>query len=502
MENKITIKEWLELHPYNKPAATDNYYLNISNDILDIWEKSNKSFTIPENLTKRICLYITAYFEDVISDFGLWRAFINKNQLFYDKWLPFYTQEEEYFEDEINVSDIKFIIWYSIQQLAGKATHKIFPPYIKGLDNLSKAIYDKLNNEFEKAPINENIEKLFSKEDIYNNFAMLKQTINWFFSHCYLIEPSTQAKIFDNQNFINNQFKNANPEQKNILMYGLMQDTIYQYPCGPLAMFIKEWLCAIVGKDHVNFENYRNIETIPSQHWLVESIDNNKIRLSNIQKNKTIDMEKSIFRNPEEFKPGETVLVCGFIKYKDNWEVNGIVSVNNIKMYSNIQKQPDEAQMESMHKAVYDRFIQSNNGTPIVFLKNLDEMKQFLKEKMGWPDNDKESMKHLEDKKDFVIFATEEKGLMIVTNIADCIKHPNNEMYNEEAAKQKSFFLFVNKGQCPIELLEYLTDNDMLPDASMITDIEENNYEKGKVLLKENCDFIERMFLNEYYWGK
>ena len=68
MEKKINLNEWLEIHPYGKTVASDKYYVEIANNILSIWETSKVPFTIPENLMKRISMYVAAYFEDVISD--------------------------------------------------------------------------------------------------------------------------------------------------------------------------------------------------------------------------------------------------------------------------------------------------------------------------------------------------------------------------------------------------------------------------------------------------
>lgn len=501
MEKKITLNEWLEIHHYNKSTVTDKYYIEIANNINSIWENSKVPFTIPENIVKRICMYISAYFEDVISNFGLWRTFVEKHKFLYNSWLPFYTQKEEYYDDEINLIDIKFIIWYSIQQLAGKATHKIFPPFIKGLDNLSECIYNYLDNQFEKAPVNESIEKLFEREEVYNNFYELKNLLNWFFCHAYLIEPSTQAKIMENQNFVNNQFKNASNEQKNMFMYGIMQDTIFTYPCGPLSLKVNDWLCSMVGKNHPNFDNYRKMEVKPTMHWLVNDIDENSITLSCINKNEVIKVNRNLFKDTDKFQTGKTVLACGFVKYQEKTYINGIVTVNDISMYKNIQKQPDQSQMDFIHKNVYDKFTSQNNGKEIAFFSSLDDLKDFLIKKMGWPEDTDQQFKNLEKNRNFTVYASEDKGLMISTDIAEFIKHEDNPMYNQDEAKLKSFFLLVNKGQCPIDMIEYFIDNDMLPDASFITDYESNDYEKGKKLVKDNYDFIVRMFLNEYYWN-
>lgn len=65
---------------------------------------------------KEICLYTAAYLEDVISELGLWRSFVNKHSELYGTALPFYTLTPDYTKDEINEEDIRFIIWNTLQK--------------------------------------------------------------------------------------------------------------------------------------------------------------------------------------------------------------------------------------------------------------------------------------------------------------------------------------------------------------------------------------------------
>lgn len=499
MEKKITLNEWLEIHPYNKSVKSDNYYLELANVVFNKWTDSKILFNLNENVRKRISMYIAAYFEDTISKFGLWQAFTAKHKFLYDKWLPLYDSENEYFEDEINVSDVKFILWYSIQQLVGKASHTIFPPFIGGLEELSRQLYEVLDSRYETAPANEFLYHLFENENVYSDVFVLKQYVNWLFAHSYLMEPSTQFKIAENQHFVAEKFKASTDEQKNMIMYGIMQDTIFLYPCGPLALLMKDWLCAIVGKESPCFELYRHIDVKPALNWLVTKMDDSHIYISCLQKDDMMQLDRKMFKDSEKFVPGKTVVTCGFLKYKDVWNINGIISLNDISKFQNIKRQPNIDKLREMHKNVYEKFM-SVNENPIAYFDSLDNLKSFLISKMGWPEDSNNSFDALSKSRNFVLFASEDKGLIIATNIAEFISDEHNPMYNPDEAKLKSFFIFVNKGQCPIDLLEYLVENDKLPDAGMIVDTPNSNIEKGKQLLKDNWDFIARMFLNEYYW--
>ena len=311
-KNRINMNEWMELHPYDKTEFTDNYYLKIANELADSWDKCNIQFKIHEKVKNRICLYVTAYFEDIISDFGLWNTFVTKHKDFYDKWLPFYdVQSAEYLTDEINLADVKFILWYSIQELAGKPLHNILPPTFGPLQTVAEELYKVLDREFEKAPINERLTKLMKKDTIYKSLPLLKQYLNWLFAHSYLMEPSTNEKIMETQNFVQKKFEKNTPEQKNMIMYGIMQDVILSYPCGPLALHMNEWLCALAGKEHPEYENIRQLKVKQTCNCVVEHVTDERITLSNIMKEDSFDINKASFKKLPELVPGKTVITAG-----------------------------------------------------------------------------------------------------------------------------------------------------------------------------------------------
>ena len=63
----IYMQDWLALHPYNRMAETDQYYIDIANDILKIINQSATSFSLNSDIKQTISCHLAAYFEDVIS---------------------------------------------------------------------------------------------------------------------------------------------------------------------------------------------------------------------------------------------------------------------------------------------------------------------------------------------------------------------------------------------------------------------------------------------------
>ena len=66
-----------------------------------------------EEKLKRMAIKLTLYFEDMVSEIGLWHSFVRKHQQLYGKPLPFYHVEKNYTPDEPHIEDIQFLLWDS-----------------------------------------------------------------------------------------------------------------------------------------------------------------------------------------------------------------------------------------------------------------------------------------------------------------------------------------------------------------------------------------------------
>jgi hypothetical protein len=78
LKTKIFHKEWQELHPYAKPASSDFYYVKLANIFLDMIDSILEN-SLSDKTKRTIAISIAAYFEDVISGFGLWQGFTRKH---------------------------------------------------------------------------------------------------------------------------------------------------------------------------------------------------------------------------------------------------------------------------------------------------------------------------------------------------------------------------------------------------------------------------------------
>lgn len=105
---RIYNKEWLDFHPYHNTDSVDLYYVNLANKIkktiLEVL--GDNPYSSEESLDELACM-LTAWFEDVISPLGIWKAFTTECEKVYGTKLPFYDLTEEHYPDEINVLLLK-----------------------------------------------------------------------------------------------------------------------------------------------------------------------------------------------------------------------------------------------------------------------------------------------------------------------------------------------------------------------------------------------------------
>jgi len=115
LKEKIYIKQWLDLKPYNSQVPADSYYLKLCNDVKKSFITSDQSFVfkgyLQEDEIDALACFLTSYFEDIISGTNIWNSFIRVYKRLYGRYLPFY-ETGEYYEQEINLADISFLIWY------------------------------------------------------------------------------------------------------------------------------------------------------------------------------------------------------------------------------------------------------------------------------------------------------------------------------------------------------------------------------------------------------
>ena len=393
--NTISIDEMRRLSlDETKEFATDEYYLTLANYIVNMRAEMDVFPEFPPFVIKKVALSLVSYYQDIVADMGLWRAFVTMHRNLYGKPVPFYEEPDDYIDFELNQIDVQFVIWYTLEAQMGFSA-AVSPldsdilRFAKKVTKLFRFLYDDAPEHEAFKPLREL--DLSDREQVRDIF----KASGWLFWNSYFLRPISKHLYEpdineDDELTIEETLTNADRLR-----------TTYECATGPLSLFADEWLRLIL---------------------------NNEL-------------------------PKEKAVAKGNHKY-------------------------------------YDKFISATGGERLAFFPTYEELDNFLSTKMGWG---ADSLSQLKDYENFVIYGNPQKGILIAPEMAQYIKHGGNPLYDSAAAASESHEILLEPGRCPVDLVRYLFENGLVPDASFPVGV------FGKEILHDNWDFLARLYLCKHY---
>lgn len=250
---KIYPKEWLQLHPYKQSAPTDLYYTGIANRIYDIMEQTGLANSFDKEEVSQISIRMAAYFEDVISGLNIWRSFILAHKEMFGKYLPFYTPDDHYYDDEVNYEDIRFLLWHYTQQYHGARKGTFVNPDNEANGETARLIYKLFCDEWTTAPENEKMQKLFDPETRYETTERYNELLHWFHYNSYLFVGNSEEMTETFKAYYKENPDNANNPQAIMIIHDSLA---HISKSAFLAYTSAKWLALILPETHPDHENF------------------------------------------------------------------------------------------------------------------------------------------------------------------------------------------------------------------------------------------------------
>ena len=416
--DSINIRQFMFAQPNGEAEqSSDKSYLSVANKLYHSWDSKGLLQEAPDDLKKVVCLGLTGYYQDIVSDAGVWRAFIDQCKELYGHYVPFHKDSEDYIVYELNRADVEFIVWYMLA--FNSMQFRFCSPLEPSLIAVASELYSILEKEYDNIPVPENYKEMFDCE--LNNpedTEKLYDLGQWLFWRNWLMVPPfqlTYATIYSQ--LVEIQHTAPSPEAARSQIEEIRNQVLTSMPTGPLALYLREWM---------------------------------------------------------------SLILTG-------------------KMPSLKQDQP--VNDEKAHP-YYTAFIEANNGQELKFIHTYEELNDFFIHGMGWTPGE-EHLPQFKGHTDFVLMATYNKGLMVAKNIAKCIKHPDNTLYDGKYADKFAFTLLSQRAVCPADMLIHICKNNWLPDAHFpeMANVSpcDNNIATSTSTVQENWDFIARVYLQEFY---
>ena len=490
---KIYPKKWLELHPYKQTNSVDQYYVGIANEIHKRLYSSTiaDAFEEEENI-RYTSLCLAAWFEDVISQTGIWQAFTAECRKRYGAYLPFYPIKGDYFPDEINLEDIRFLLWHHIQYLCRGIS--AINPENPGIEQTAQEIYGLLAEEYETAPENERMQEfLYHSAMGEEDFFRYREILDWFHYQCYFnIENVAQCRD-EAERLLDDE--KITPEMAETLIYATRTSLTFKGRRNLLSLTSPEWL-ALIGNAHPEHQLWGKVKARENSCYLLEKEDDEFLYVKDLCsedegefKITKKSLNLSAIRSREA---GKSTLICELIYFGNAWWQCGMLLENKYdqkmaEYVDDLTKQKEKTN----EKAAFHDFIKASGGKSFVFCQSQEEISDFLLNKMGYGLKEALDIPRIHTETGAMLMANPHTGLHIQFKLCECIKSPDNPNYNKEEAEKNAIMFIVNPDIIPYQLSCILQDEGMLPDA-YLNSLQRKEY--GQEFIRKNAHFLTDYF--------
>ena len=490
---KIYPKKWLELHPYKQTNSVDQYYVGIANEIHKRLYSSTiaDAFEEEENI-RYTSLCLAAWFEDVISQTGIWQAFTAECRKRYGAYLPFYPIKGDYFPDEINLEDIRFLLWHHIQYLCRGIS--AINPENPGIEQTAQEIYGLLAEEYETAPENERMQEfLYHSAMGEEDFFRYREILDWFHYQCYFnIENVAQCRD-EAERLLDDE--KITPEMAETLIYATRTSLTFKGRRNLLSLTSPEWL-ALIGNAHPEHQLWGKVKVRENSCYLLEKEDDRYLYVKDLCsedegefKITKKSLNLSAIRSREA---GKSTLICELIYFGNAWWQCGMLLENKYdqkmaEYVDDLTKQKEKTN----EKAAFHDFIKASGGKSFVFCQSQEEISDFLLNKMDYNLKEGLDIPRINTENGAMLMANPHTGLHIQFKLCECIKSPDNPNYNKEEAEKNAIMFIVNPNIIPYQLSCILQDEGMLPDA-YLNSLQRKEY--GQEFIRKNAHFLTDYF--------
>ena len=490
---KIYPKKWLELHPYKQTNSVDQYYVGIANEIHKRLYSSTiaDAFEEEENI-RYTSLCLAAWFEDVISQTGIWQAFTAECRKRYGAYLPFYPIKGDYFPDEINLEDIRFLLWHHIQYLCRGIS--AINPENPGIEQTAQEIYGLLAEEYETAPENERMQEfLYHSAMGEEDFFHYREILDWFHYQCYFnIENVAQCRD-EAERLLDDE--KITPEMAETLIYATRTSLTFKGRRNLLSLTSPEWL-ALIGNAHPEHQLWGKVKVRKNSCYLLEKEDDRYLYVKDLCsedegefKITKKSLNLSAIRSREV---GKSTLICELIYFGNAWWQCGMLLENkyNQKMAEYVDDLTKQKE-KTNEKAAFHDFIKASGEKSFVFCQSQEEISDFLLNKMDYNLKEGLDIPRINTENGAMLMADPHTGLHIQFKLCECIKSPDNPYYNKEEAEKNAIMFIVNPDVIPYQLSCILQDEGMLPDA-YLNSLQGKEY--GQEFIRKNAHFLTDYF--------
>ena len=227
-----------------KVAPTDQFYLWIALRLAKLWDESPWLRDLDDGLRRDVVLAVTGYYQDVIADGGVWRSFSRLHNTREGSPLPYYGRSEDYVDYELNLNDVRYIIWWTI---AGERGSEAMNPHDTELEALATAFYLLLEGEYDDAPVPRQF-CIASEVDLDSpaDAQRIYDYAYWLYWRSFLMRPSSQSLMDRMMPEAHAIIAQAGESDARPMLQEFNERLMSTQPVGPIPLTTAQWLRLII----------------------------------------------------------------------------------------------------------------------------------------------------------------------------------------------------------------------------------------------------------------
>lgn len=499
--SRIVLKDWLEYHPYNEEVPSDQFYINLANDIqhemllIDVEDKM-----VGGDYKYMACM-LACYLEDIVSHTGMWTSFIDEHNKLNNKYLPFYDMAG-YDHGNINLADIQFLIWHFCSNLS--IQNRFVDPYSIENTEIARFVYAMLNETAGSAPKNENLKTaltLAPDESIYK----VREHLDFVFLGCYLhryyFASLMEEEILDvkNQKTMHRNFDQLIDDRRANLLFNKVSPLLAQRSGEILA----HW----VGEEHPLHQKLVALSNRREGLFLYEGETATHQKMKHIASGILVEVN-----NTGEVSPltaGISTVRMGILQWDDEWYAMGpVFPITDIDSVKIPEREKYLFAPVSSHLGVVKReeecFFEVNYNKRVAIFESkldtftfIDRVWEMYHLKYGMESMDRRmydvndlTFNVDEDLDNLVVFFNPRSGMEFFPNIAQCVSIWDNS-YFDKNAETKIEDLILDE-RISSDFIFFLIENQLI-------EIEPIAGKRGFHYVWANCDFLLRYWKKERY---
>ncbi len=526
------MQRWLSFHHYSTPQQSDFYYLRLCNEIFSILRYDDfpdDELTLSEEEKKQLACFITAYFEDVISGPGLWRAFITQVDELYGTWLPFFDSDE-YYPDEINHEDLSFLLWYFLSMILGDKN--IISPIISKWSEMPEEIFGILEREYESAPENLKLKQFLNISPNEEDYHELNVRMRWIMTDSWLHHfvgkeyDEIAAEIFSEE-----EGEPMPEDAREPFLYDSLDTFIHSTLTPLLARKGKEWLAYTLGEDHPLFEPVLGMVEKKSGYYLFMGREGEDLLYKHIATGRELKVSSRSMQLPTDIEPGKSVSLSGFVQWKGEWWLSGAqlelgFDTDQIREEEESEESKklfgkDQAVQREENRQLHASFLKFNRGKQLAFIESEEEANRFIREFLEYHNRfmkrsvrrrqknrklpEQEMIREIsydktehgpEEATPGMIFSDPDMGIELAfgyNGLIPDVRNPWFEEFESDGKHADDAIMLLESDYISGKWMHYLLANYDLPGI-------EFPGPSGRELLMDNLDFMLRFWKREDYF--